>query len=320
VKRVVLLVAGTALVIAAVFGLIFSIAGVVVVGQAVAAIEVSLNSGLELMDRTLQTTADGLSLADESLEDVQTAVSSLESTIRQSGTALGNVIPSFRSLGDLLGLEVPGTLRSTEQSLGAASQAAEVIDNLLNTLSSIPFLNIATYAPEVPFHESLQDVASNIQDIPGKLEAAQQGITDAIDNLETIKEDVTTIADPIGRIGTSLGETQGVLANYQGIVGDLQQQVTNLQNNVSTWLNWLKWGVWLILIWLGIAQIGLFTQGLELIGRGRALGATAAALPPPAAAPALPTSSLPANAPSNTAGESALAELPPADETSAPER
>lgn len=287
-KRAALLVAGTVLVIAAVFGLIFSIAGIVVVGQAVAAVEVSLNGGLDLMDRTLQTTADGLRLADESLQDVQVAVGSLESTIRQSGTALGNVIPSFRSLGDVLGIEVPDTLRSTEQSLGAASQAAEVIDNILRTLSSIPLLQIAVYEPEVPFHESLQDVATNIQNIPGRLEAAQEGITQAIDSLETIKTDVTTIADPIGRIGTSLGETQGVLSNYQGIVADLQQQVNNLQTNVSTWLNWLKWGVWLVLIWLGIAQIGLFTQGLELIGRGRALGAAAAAVEPPAAAASLP--------------------------------
>ncbi|QLQ05697.1 MAG: hypothetical protein HZY76_06170 [Anaerolineae bacterium] len=83
-----------------------------------------------------------------------------------------------------------------------------MIDGVLRTLSSIPFLNIAIYG-KVPLNESLQDVATNIQDIPAKLEAAQQGITDAIDNLEMIKGDVTTIADPIGRIGTSLGETQG---------------------------------------------------------------------------------------------------------------
>lgn len=312
-KRAALLVSGTVLVIAAVFGLIFSIAGIVVVGQAVAAVEVSLNGGLDLMDRTLQTTADGLRLADESLQDVQAAVGSLESTIRQSGAALGNVIPSFRSLGDLLGIEVPDTLRSTEQSLGAASQAAEVIDNLLSTLSSIPFLNIATYEPEVPFHESLQDVASNIQDIPGRLEEAQTGIIQAIDSLETIKGDVTTIADPIARIGTSLGETQGVLGNYQGIVADLQQQVNNLQTNVSTWLNWLKWGVWLVLIWLGIAQIGLFTQGLELIGRGRAMRPAPAVIAAPSPSPVQAVLESPAAPPAESLGvvDTASVDKPP---------
>ena len=310
-KRVALLLAGTALVLAAIFGLIFAIGGIIVVGQAIQSIETGLNGGLELMDRTLQTTADGLRLADQSLQDVQTAVTSLETTIRQSGAALGNVIPSFRSLGDVLGTQVPDTLRSTQQSLKAASQGAAMIDGVLRTLSSIPFLNIAIYEPKVPLNESLQDVATNIQDIPAKLEAAQQGITDAIDNLEMIKGDVTTIADPIGRIGTSLGETQGVLANYQGIIGDLQQQVGHLQTNVATWLNWLKWGVWLILIWLGIAQIGLFTQGLELIGRGRALGAHAAAAPAPLAVAPVATIS----APPGTASDVA-----PPPETPTPER
>lgn len=50
----------------------------------------------------------------------------------------------------------------------------------------------------------------------------------------------------------------------------MQGIVAMLQEGLPRWLAWMRLGFSLVLIWLGIAQIGLLTQGWELMGRGRA--------------------------------------------------
>jgi hypothetical protein len=43
--------------------------------------------------------------------------------------------------------------------------------------------------------------------------------------------------------------------------------VTNARDNLPEWLRWARFGLSLVLIWLGIAQLGLLTQGWELVRR-----------------------------------------------------
>jgi hypothetical protein len=73
----------------------------------------------------------------------------------------------------------------------------------------------------------------------------------------------------VGQITTSLQSAESVLEEYQEIVADLQEQMSGVRKELPRWLSWMQIGVSLVLIWLGIAQIGLITQGWELVARGR---------------------------------------------------
>ena len=86
------------------------------------------------------------------------------------------------------------------------------------------------------------------------------------------------MVESVSEISASLENARTVLVEYQAVVADLQSLVTRTRQGLPQWLWWLRIGLSLILAWLGLAQIGLLTQGLELIGRSRKS--------PPAAEPA----------------------------------
>jgi hypothetical protein len=60
-----------------------------------------------------------------------------------------------------------------------------------------------------------------------------------------------------------------VLDQYQGIVQDLRDMLSSARQSLPDWLTRVQVAASLVLIWLGIAQLGLITQGWELIGRSR---------------------------------------------------
>jgi hypothetical protein len=97
----------------------------------------------------------------------------------------------------------------------------------------------------------------------------EQDLATATENLGVLQQDFTTMANDIGRVTNSLNSAESVLTEYQEIVADLKLQLDSIREKVPQWLRLLQLGTSLGLVWLGVAQIGLITQGLELIGRGR---------------------------------------------------
>jgi len=183
------------------------------------------------------------------------------------GQAIGDTGPMVESVADLLGEQLPAAIKSTQDALTSVAASAKVVDDVLAVMTAIPFVGTDKYDPEVPLQQSLEEVAASLDDIPNSLGAAQEGLTSTSGNLEGLQEDFTTMASNIGQIATSLESAQSVLVEYQLIVADLQTLAASVRQGLPEWLRLLRLAFSLVLIWLGIAQIGLLTQGWELIGR-----------------------------------------------------
>jgi hypothetical protein len=82
------------------------------------------------------------------------------------------------------------------------------------------------------------------------------------------------MASQIGEIASGVDDAQAVLSQYQDIVTDLQGQVVKVREGLPTWLRWIRIGLSLTLLWLGIAQIGLISQGWELIVHSRSVASS----------------------------------------------
>jgi hypothetical protein len=176
----------------------------------------------------------------------------------------------------MVGEQLPETLKATQDTLASVAQSAQLIDDVLAVVTAIPFLGLQSYNPETPLHEGLGDVASSLDEIPTSLIAAQEGLDIASGSLEGLQGSFTAIAESIASLATSLGNAQSVVVQYQGVVDDLQELVVSVKQGLPQWLQWLQLGLSLVLVWLGIAQIGLLTQGWELIARSRSTGSEAA--------------------------------------------
>jgi hypothetical protein len=166
--------------------------------------------------------------------------------------------------------------------LRSAAASAKTVDDLLTVLSTIPLLGVEPYNPDVPLNEGFLNVAVSLDGIPDSLVATQKQLIITNGNLEGLEDSFDTMAGDIGQVANSIGNAQSVLQQYKGVIGQLQGSVSWVSSALPSWVQWLRLGLSLLLVWLGIAQLALITQGWELIGRSRRARPVETQVPAPA--------------------------------------
>ena len=269
IRRILAVAIGSALLIAGILGLGLSIGGLVILPRLERQIETVAADQLEILDRALAATADGLTTAQASLDQAAEALDSLESVMGSVGQAISDTAPVLDVATDLLSEQLPTTIESTQETLTAVATSAQIVDDILVGLSAIPLLGLDRYNPDVPLRQGFQDVADGLEGIPGLLLAAGEGLSAGAGSLQDIEAGFAAMGQDIGEAGTSLESAQSVLGDYQEIVSDLQTTLSSVGGSLPGWLRTLRWSLTLVLVWLGVAQLGLITRGWELLGRRR---------------------------------------------------
>jgi methyl-accepting chemotaxis protein len=256
---------GYLLVIAASIGLVFSLLGIAAVWRVKQPLTDDAMSMIELADRTLKATSDGLLLTKESLTEAMVDVISLKNTLEATSRAINATNPMLDSLSNLLTSNIPDSIYTIQNSLATAQSSAQVIENFLKTVSSLPFLPIQPYDPPVPLHESLSDVSQSLDALPQSLMEMDKSLDSSRGNLILIEAEFRIMSRNVEQMNASLLDAQGVVDSYQNVVSDLQQRTANLSTNIPRWINNLTWFTTFLLILIAIAQLGLLVQGLMLI-------------------------------------------------------
>jgi hypothetical protein len=261
---------GYILIVGAILGLILSIAGLITVPTVEQQATDRALAGLDLLDRALLATAEGLSIADEALQDASDIAASLQTTTLGASQAVSDTIPLVNSVAALAGKDLPNSITAAQQALGAAESSAKVIDDTLSVLATLARLGGVEYQPSVPLHTSIAQVSDSLDSFSTSFSGMENGLITSAENLAHIESDITKMADSIGQIDANLTSTQSLIGQYQDVVADLQAESATIRERLPKWLQLLKWGAWLTLIWLAIAQLGLLSQGLEMIRRSQA--------------------------------------------------
>jgi uncharacterized phage infection (PIP) family protein YhgE len=260
---------GIALITAGVAGLVFSVLGLIAVARLEQRVGSAAIEQVESIDEALAATAEGLTLAESSLAQTVNAAGSLESDVAGLSQAVDDATPTLDSVARFLGEQLPATIETTQEALRSVSESAQIVDDILLLVTNIPVLGMERYNPKVPLHRSFQEVADSLDQFPASLSTAQEGLVATIENLSGLEEDFGAMAEGIGALTTSLESAQSVLVEYQDVVADFQSLTDSVREGLPGWLRWIRLGISAALIWLGIAQIGLITQGWELVGRSR---------------------------------------------------
>jgi hypothetical protein len=259
-------IAGILLITAAIVGLLFSLVGLVVIWQVKPALTEGLQETVEVISATLATTSQALEVTQQSLESSVQTISSLESTVQTIATTVKSSEPMVVSIDKLLNEDLPATMEATYASLVTAEQSAAAIDGVLTTLSNIPIIGIP-YDPEVPLGSALGGVAEKVSVLPARFQELATNLQSTTDNLERFEADLSTMAASIGQIESSVAQYKSVVSGYQQSLEQVQQQLTGLSAALPGIVNSLVWGLSIFLAWMAIAQIGLMTQGWELVMR-----------------------------------------------------
>ena len=268
---------GILIILAALVGLVISIGGIAGVWQVRSMITANLNNTLGMLEQTLTATSDALKVAQTSLDQAITSVDTLSATIQTTGKSVHDTLPLFNSLNKLTTQDLPGTIETTQKALDSAKSSAEVIDSTLALVTSFPLLPMQPYKPDVPLGVALSQVSTSLEPLPESISSMGEPITNLSANVSTMEGQFNTIAQNIGDINTSLTQAKNVITQYQTVISTLKSQVTSGKNNLPIYVQTMAWLFTVVLIWLGLTQVGLLFQGFEMFSMGLAERREAAA-------------------------------------------
>ncbi|MCK4725256.1 MAG: hypothetical protein KAT29_05630, partial [Anaerolineales bacterium] len=246
-------------------GLIFSLAGIFLVWGVKAPLTENLLSTVDLIDTTLEATSSGLTVVDDTLTSTVSDLTSLENTVQTAGKGVDDSVPMVESLSTLLSDNIPQAINATQTGLSSLQAAAGTVESTLQLLTSIPFLPIESYNPEVSFSAALDDVSQSLDAIPQSLSEMENTLSTTEGNLVMLSAQVNIIARNISELKSSVYEIQRVVDQYQDVISTLQEKLDTFRENLQMGITVTAWIFTIIFVWLGIAQIGLLTQGLERV-------------------------------------------------------
>jgi len=256
---------GVTFIVAAIIGLIFSIAGIALVWGVKAPLTANLVNTIDLIYTTLDATSSGLAAVDDTLTRTISELNTLEKTVQTAGKGVDDSVPMVESLSGLLSGSIPQAIEATQTGLTTLQDAAGTLESTLQLVTSIPFLPLKKYAPEVSFTTALEDISLSLDAIPESLAEMDDTLNTTQGNLVMLADQVRIISRGVSGLKSDLYEIQLVLEQYQDVVSTIQEKVDAFRTNLYTIITITAWVFTIIFVWLGIAQIGLLTQGLERV-------------------------------------------------------
>ena len=256
---------GASLILAALLGLLLSAAGIVLVWGVRQPVTDRILEGIAIAQTTLITAQEGLDLAEDALETAASSVITMEEALNGVAASIDETSPILASVGDIVSTDLPTTILSTRTSLEAAKSSALLIDNILTTLSSIPFIPIEPYTPSVPLSQALEKVATDLEKIPQSMATIDDSLSKTRQNFIFLRAQILDLSANAREFSESLEEAQGVVDSYQEITQDFLERLENIEDRVATWITISAWILTLFFVWLGIIQVAFILQGWSLI-------------------------------------------------------
>jgi len=260
---------GILLIIGAVGGILFSLISLVELWRIRPVVTKSLVDNLALVDQTLTTTQDALKVVGQVVQTATVDVASLQATSAAVAQAIQDTNPGLDTLIALTSKDLPAAVTATQTSLASAQSSALVVDNILTTLTSIPFLPLPAYKPAVPLHTSLGQVSASLNTLKPTLASINASLVNDKADINIVETQLTQISNTSQGISTSLANAQTVIDQYIALTTQLKANVEAGHRDAPAWITALTVILSLVLAWAVIAQLGLGLQGLDLVHGSR---------------------------------------------------
>ncbi|MBE9475367.1 MAG: hypothetical protein IMY85_10795, partial [Chloroflexi bacterium] len=122
---------GITFIVAAIIGLIFSIAGIALVWGVKAPLTANLVNAIDLIDTTLDATSSGLAVVDDTLTRTISEFNTLENTVQTASKGVDDSVPLVESLSGLLSGHIPQAIEATQTGLTTLQDAAGTLESTL---------------------------------------------------------------------------------------------------------------------------------------------------------------------------------------------
>jgi hypothetical protein len=270
---------GILLIFGAAAGFVFSVIGIVEVWRYRPIVTHSVVNTLDLMDQTLNTTQDSLTIVGQVVQVTSADVTSLKTTTKMLAKSIHDINPMLDSLTKLTSVDFPATVDATQTSLTSAQSSALLIDNVLATLTSIPFLPVAPYQPSVPLHTSLAQISTSLDSLTPALSTITTSLAEGKTSMGVIEVELNKISDTTIEISNALISAQSIVDQYKTVVAQFKVRVELMQRLATGWLTTTAWILTFVLSWFLFIQLGMCAQGLEMLHRHKKIQTVMGILP-----------------------------------------
>lgn len=254
---------GIVLMIAAVFGWIISLAGIYglvwVRPRAISA----TNSGLQTLRITLKATNNLLGVIDSTLVSANSGLDAVSETLHGFGRSLQATSDVMDSVSTTLTVDIDKVLKTTIKAMDGLEATTRMVDTTLNLVSAIPFLGLNSYSPTTTLSSSVSSISKSMTSMPTSFDLIGNDLKTTSKVMQPIPDSLTKLTGELANIQTSVASAQNIVRQYQTSLTDLQKNVENAIPFAPTAINIIFGAILALMIWVFLAQIGLFTQGLE---------------------------------------------------------
>ncbi|HSQ27524.1 MAG TPA: hypothetical protein VLM80_10415 [Anaerolineales bacterium] len=258
----ILRITGILLIMAAIGGFVIAVAGMISIWQIKPQVISSVQSNLDLLNKTLETTSEGLAITKDSLDGAKASLQAMQSTLQTTSKTMQSTEPLITSMSDLAAQDLPAAVLTAQNSLDTAAESAQVVDTVLRALNFLPGIN---YNPNTPLATALEELSTNLDNLPETFIVMESNLRDTGHNLQIIQVDLVLMIDALRQIEASLMKSENVIASYQDSVTQVNNQIVKLSDSTPKLVNGFSIGSTVFLAWFMIAQLGLFTQGWQLL-------------------------------------------------------
>jgi ABC-type transporter Mla subunit MlaD len=227
-----------------------------------------LQSSLDHASSLLQTTDEGLGMINQVVSNVYTSTLYLKDATDTLAQTMQSTTRFIDSAGNFIGEDLITTITNTQTALDSAQASAAVIDNILSTISKVPFIGI-NYAPTTPLNTALGQVTSSLDPVQESLKSFQTDLSTTQANMQVLIDQLSGLDQKILTINQNLAQAQNTIADYRTEVNSIKLSVVNIKANLSTWITAIASVITLIILSLVAIQIGMLLQGITLLGPER---------------------------------------------------
>lgn len=210
--------------------------------QELTGILTGLQSGLEVIDTSLERLDAGLSSARQTAHTVQEAVGKLGEQMEQSN-------PVISVLAKNVNEDLVTKINSARETVLAVRDAVTAFNNALSAVSALPFVNI----PALP--NDLQNIADRLADVALLVQQVRSLVADVKAGIvETLIDPISQSADQIDQ---DLGDIQAALGAFRERIASAQEQIAALLSEIPVWIDILSISSTVVFAWVLLAQLGL---------------------------------------------------------------
>jgi methyl-accepting chemotaxis protein len=163
-----------------------------------------------------------------------------------------------------MGKDMPTSIDATRAALKSAQSSAVVVDNVLTTLSKVPFINIQ-YNPAMPLSAALGDVAKSLDNLPPTFSTIERNLNTTSAGLDQVVTNLNELPKTTQQVQRNISDARQVVTRYQSQVDGLQKLIKPIKPSLPMTLTTIILGLTFLIFWLCVLQMQMLLKGLDYV-------------------------------------------------------